>query len=902
MDVDTKENSNFSEKQTPQRSWESPTSPNAFVKRNGYGVETEISPRFQPSKPEPPTEAGSFSDTSNRRASAPPSTSLGPDEDGDSVKSGLLRSLFNIRSKHETKRTSEHDSLSPPPQSPTPPSDRSTDTQRLFVSPKATDTSPRSILKSVADSNDTSRVASSSGPKPILKNKETTVTVGDTSPKSSDGKPLRSILKSSFDGESGSSSQETSPRSILKHHDEGDDEHKPASHSILKSVESASSNDTSNESGASAVPRSILKTKDNANSLDSITNEDNTKPFRSILKYRKSSGDSLLSSSGDELSSEEMTPRPILKSSQRVESLVSPTAELKSILKSKTSTQSTAKNDNITRDLPKPILKSRETSPAPVASPLSVPEPTKPNWKKDIHTPTPAFPVRSELDKSPSGPSLLRAQKSDGMPDSSSSFAAFKKSTTAVSYHSNHAEIGGDIPISPMEIELEVDNPTNNMSAFNIEDSIVVAKSNMADHESKGITAATPSKPGLGIATPIAVLSGAENDYGKSQKTSAKPGGPVKKKSDFPPTPENKPEWMIVAEKRQAARAGKYKDPEKAYLTENKTVPESPTKSTGFTKPTSPPPNTRPVPKPRSSCTLPGQNKLGAPKRQSHGVSNTLGGATKVQARKIAPSEETAMEVDDRPMWQIEAEKRQAARKGHYPDPEKAPVKPSNKPKMMQNIDKSGTHGPSYGGHQGVSGLGTKQDRVKNIDYPSRARVTPREKSGRMEIKDNRSKSALLPPPKPLRSPMPSRVSMVDTKLRDQVVRPAPPGSKPARPTSKPIVTSESNRKVSPRSQDLSDLQRRKKSPAPPRPPNSPALTLDKKKIAPDTGFTFNRGEFGMKTERPYAEIGPPTRPPRPHVPDGTGKMANRPLPPVPLHQDMDSPPKRRVSFKSVSK
>ena len=719
---------------------------------------------------------------------------------------------------------------------------------------------PRSILKGGAETSPPEEVATAStrGPRPILKHKDPVSFNPTDCDSSSDNRPpLKSILKSGTDPESSPNSVESSPRSILKHHDDASDEYSPRSasghHGILKTTEASAASDTASGDSHS-LRRSILKTKDltggacDTESTSYSEDSNSQRPVRSILKSRKSSGDSLLSSSGDEL--EDLSPRPILKTSPRSESVVSPNSEPRSILKTKNLPAHSASDS--ARDSPKPILKSRESSPTRSMSPLRVVDPVKPILKKGMETPTPMVnPAPMQSTKSPTGPSVLKAQQSEGSPQTSSSFAAFK-SPTARNYTSSSLGLGGEEQKSP---SANAQRPVNNMSAFNVEDSIAIAKSQKFNNTEAGKAKQSPDSP-------VSQLNGAKKTD-KSLSLSR-------------PKAESKPEWMVEAEKRQMARKGKYEDPEKNFIA-NRGARE---------RTVSPPP--KPV-APKVSTNKGVRERAVSPPPQpvAPKVSSTNGVSDKKKvgtASGVVP-----MEVeDDRPEWQKEAEKRQAKRKGFYPDPEKVPIRGKEKPTRSDAVTKDQTGKANRKAASAMPVIGS--------------RVTggiPSDIAG----KPSKPAAAMVPPPKPMRSPMPERAQNADRRPKTEFGE--------ARGGRKPEWQLEAERRQAALQKHLrenpGELQKQKKKPAPPRPAQPPSLD-NRRKIKADSNFNFDdERDVGRATNgnNAYAEIGPPSR----RRPRGKGavnsdaagdrdsKFANRPLPAVPADEDLDAPPKRRVSL-----
>lgn len=777
--------------------------------------------RWSPVKPEvttsrsPPITSPRALPQSSR--SPPPNRGQVPGSGEASIVSGLLHSLSNIRQRHdipdintgkvEQKPASINNKVQKSPPSPTKPPTRP-DLPRSILKSGGTDAS------SVSDELQASNL--SKGPRPILKHKDspTSNTVCDA-PKASDNLRLRSILKAGTDAESGPATIDNSPRSILKRHDDFEDEAQIGSgHGILKLSDGATPSDSVHDY-TSHGPRSILKTG-MYDPDTSISQDESPRPGKSILKSRKHSGDSLFSSSGDEL--EELSPRPILKTSPRSEALVSPTSDRKSILKTKGLSSQSPSN---TRDSPKPILKSRESSPSPItsSSPLKVAEPTKPILKKGVETPMPTKSAWSQQVKSPSGPSVLRTTDSEEAGRPGSSFAAFK-STSPKSYTSN---LG------------------------------------LGDKDNKAV-----STLGTGSDKPRAAPRRLDSKPSPTSGARNKPDTNTKQKSStlIPKTTEDdKPEWMREAEKRQAARGGKYLDPEKSYLEKN-------TKSSTIASPT-------------RSFSPPTSFTFNSGEKKKAGTIDR----PKPFVRKTSPREEP-MEVDSRPEWQKEAEKRQAARKGFYPDPEKPTVgNKSSEPEIPLTNGKATANKvpdkpvPFYGG-QTVPNLVNKQlekEHIKSGTWSTRLPVG-------------------APPPKPLRSPLPQRSSV---------------HSEEGKKAENGEDEFERQRLAAIRKHP-SILQRNKKNPPPPRPVAPPQV--EKKKIVPSSEFTFDPirgrltrpGQTSPQGEGVYAEVGPPSRrKPVRNEENALNRFSHRPLPPLPRCMDESGEgtptPKRKViSFLSV--
>ncbi len=717
----------------------------------------------------------------------------------------------------------------------------------------------------------------------------------------SDDKILSSTRKVS-DDRTASPTRDTAQKTILRHTDESvlkHDDQEPKS--ILKTHPTSSSHDSS-MFGATSAPKSILKFKDagrDSTVTSPTVSETFGSPPRSILKSRCNSEER-------RSSADSSPPRSILKSktassAESLDDTGSPELSMsppRSILKakheeqkisSKTVTRSILKKslDDLTQDrseesfsvhktsTPKSILKKSFEDLASVEpeDPKSILkksfEESSPEAKDEVSRFVQKEPPRSILKMKRSG---LDASSPPGHHKSVSTISMSRAGKLSEAESQNTLAVGsGVVGIGSASSAHSSQSANNHMNAFNVTDSVELS-------QKKGTPTWQLEMDARRNINNNAALKLAYAQSEAKPKESAfianvKPGSKQTEVKDQESS--SKPEWMLEAEKRQAARGGKYVDPEIAMkatppverneepmdtgvkiikangtrpktfetkFTEKKEVkitekwgsPKfdragSPGRSidrwkskspVGFHSPESSPELRRPA------------HRLGSPvltNRQDSPVlerpTNRFGSPvqTRNACQKIEKSnkeKENGLVKDkqgitsDKPEWMQEAERRQVARNGQYQDPEKVP------PQRRRAPDMSGVNSQRELDMVGI----VKKQLAKGKSYTS--------------------------------------AYMAET------------GKKP--------------------DEDVVPIKSKKKYPAPP--PPSVQMRNDRRKVELDSSFHFESSELSPQSPNHiYAGIGSATSPlyrrydednvmdgPDVDLPPGGYQMANRPLPPLP--------------------
>ena len=191
------------------------------------------------------------------------------------------------------------------------------------------------------------------------------------------------------------------------------------------------------------------------------------------------------------------------------------------------------------------------------------------------------------------------------------------------------------------------------------------------------------NKPNMKPATSVS------NGHGSPSSTRASPSRNVNEKTHTTEVKDDKPQWQVEAEKRQAARQGRYNDPEKKYLLKDSALktPEMDRKVTSIDKPSNN----------RQSNLSPSKPALGGgylavadySRKKPELAARNVNGQQNENNRKSEQETKAEIELqnkrntrdlkvdiakvtENKPQWQLEAEKRAKARqKGGYVDPEK---------------------------------------------------------------------------------------------------------------------------------------------------------------------------------------------------------------------------------------